>query len=88
MMVRSTVFIGVFAVALAIVCVAVGLAQDAGNGTSKVAVLAEWELVQSGEFVLEPNSSAELGAECPKWPHPFQRISRSGGICSAGGSFM
>ena len=51
MMVRRTVFIGVFAVALAIVCVAVGLAQDAGNGNSKVAVLAGWELVQSAEFV-------------------------------------
>src|SRR5688500_6556969 len=71
MMVRRTVFIGVFAVALAIVCVAAGLAQDAGNGNPKVAVLAGWELVQSGEFVLEPNSSAELGAECPKGQVPL-----------------
>ena len=70
-MVRRTVFIGVFAVALAIVCVAVGLAQDHGNGNSKVAVLAGWELVQSEEFVLEPNASAELAAECPEGKVPL-----------------
>jgi hypothetical protein len=65
-MIRRTVFKGVLATAiLVVICVAVVVAQGEGNGNSKVAVLAGWELVESADFTLEPNSSAELTAECP-----------------------
>jgi hypothetical protein len=69
-MLRKAMFIGIVVAAGVVICVAVVLAQDAGNGNSRTP-LAEWEVVHTADFLLEPNSSAELAAECPEGKVPL-----------------
>lgn len=69
-MLRRTMFIGLVAAAIGSIWVAALLAQDGGRA-SNVAALTGWESVRTTEFTLEPNSSAELFAECPEGKVPL-----------------